>query len=52
MDAEHGVANGLHSDFSPMSCEQTPYTMTQFSLQQKVAEAINRNLGTSPSEMS
>ena len=33
--AENGVANGLYSEFSPMSCEQTPYTMTKFSLQQK-----------------
>ena len=31
---------------------QTPYTMTKFSFQQKVAEAIHQNLGSSPSETS
>ena len=31
---------------------ELPCTMTKFSVQQKVAEAIHRNLGTSPSEMS
>ena len=50
--AENDVANGLYSDFSPMSSKQTPYTMTKFGVQQKVAEAIYQNLGTSPSEMS
>ena len=50
--AENDVANGLYSDFSAMSSKQTPYTMTKFSVQQKVAEDIYLNLGTSPSEMS
>ena len=50
--AENDVAYGLYSDFSPMSSKQTPYTMTQFSVQQKVAEDIHQNLGTSSSEMS
>ena len=49
---ENDVANGLYSNFSPMSSKQTPYTMTKFSVQQKVAEVICQNLGTSPSEMS
>ena len=39
--AENDVANGLYSD-----SKQTPYTMTKFSGQQKVAEAIYQNLGT------
>ena len=50
--AENDVANGLYSDFGPMSSKQTPYTMTKISVQQKVAEAIYQNLDTSPSEMS
>ena len=50
--AENDVANGLYSAFSPMSSKQTPYTTAKFSVQQKVAEAICQNLGTSPSEMS
>ena len=50
--AENDVANSLYSDFRAMSSMQTPYTMTKLSVQQKVAEDIYLNLGTSPSEMS
>ena len=49
--AKNDVVHGLYSDFSPMPSKQTPYTMTKFSGQQKMAEAIYQNLGT-PSEMS
>ena len=50
--AENDVVNGLYSDFGPTLLRQTPYTMIEFSLQQKVAEAIYQNLSTPPSEMS
>jgi len=50
--AENGVVNGLYSGFGPMLFKQIPYTMAKFSVQQKVAEAIYQNLGTSPCEMS
>ena len=49
--AENDVVNGLYSDFGPMF-RQTPYTMVEISVQQKMAETMYQNLGTAPSEMS
>ena len=50
--AENGVVNGLYSGYGPMLFKQISYTVAKFNVQQKVAETIYQNLGTSPSEMS
>ena len=50
--AENGVVNGLYSGYGPMLFKQMSYTVAKFNVQQKVAETIYQNLGTSPSEMS
>ena len=50
--AENGVVNGLYSGFGPMLFKQISFTVAKFNVQQKVAETIYQNLGTSPSEMS
>ena len=49
--AESDMVTGLYSDFGPMF-RQTPYTMVKISIQQKMAETVYQNLGTTPSEMS
>ena len=50
--ADNGVDNGLYSGFGPMLFKQISCTMAKINVQQKVAETICQNLGTSPSEMS
>ena len=49
--AEYDVANDL-SDLGPMLSGQTQYTLTKFSVQQKVAEANDLSFGTFSSELS
>ena len=48
---EYDVAKDL-SDLGPMLSKQTQHTMTKFSVQRKVAEAVYLSLGTSSFELS
>ena len=50
--AENDAAIGLYFDFGPMLYKRISYAVAKLCVQQKVAETIHQNLGTSPSEMS
>merc|ERR1711963_485436 len=47
---EEGVIRGFYSGFWPILFKQVPYTMAKFAVQGRVAEAMYKNMGKSPSD--
>merc|ERR1712045_318738 len=47
---EEGVIRGFYSGFGPILFKQVPYTMAKFAVQGRVAEAMYKNMGKSPSD--
>jgi len=47
---EEGVLRGFYSGMGPMLFKQVPYTMAKFAVQGKVAEAMYKSAGKSPSQ--
>merc|ERR1712224_900632 len=52
MVSEMGVIPAFYSGLGPILFKQVPYTMAKFAVQQQVAEAMYKSLGSDPSTMS